>query len=736
MPARAEERKTEIIDGLAAQLSARLAADEAAVAERFARAYFRDVAPEDLAERDPLDLYGAALAQLRFSQERPPGQAKLRVYNPKLEQHGWQSTHTVVEIVNDDMPFLVDSVAMALNRHGLGIHLTIHPVLAVRRDADGRLLDLGAADEVGDGRRESFMHFEVDRLSDPTVLAEIEEDLRRVLGDVRHAVEDWRAMREKVGEVIAELPSSRGAVPEEQREEAEAFLRWLADDHFTFLGYNLYKLEDDASEVQLRRVKGAGLGILRSPDDGEVSQSFRTLPAEIRARARQPAPLLTITKANARSTVHRATYLDFIGVKRFGADGAVVGEHRFMGLLTSVAYSISPHQIPLIDRKVQRVIERAGFGRTGHAGKALLNILENYPRDELLQTSEDDLFRIATGILQLQERQRLRLFLRSDAFGRFVSCLVFVPRDRFNTALRERMQHLLEQAVGATESEFQVWLSESSLARLLFTLRTPQGVPADLDTDHLEQRLVEVSRSWVDRLREALLEAAGEEQGNQLFEIYGRSFPASYQERLDARAAVPDVLGIDRLSRGASGDLAMSLYRRLEDPADVLRFKLIRRDQQLLLSDVLPVLENMGLKVLTEEPSLIRARDGRLYSLHDFGLSPVVGDAVVDVDAVREHFQDLFLGVWSNRLESDGFNRLVLSAGLSPRQIVILRAYCKYMLQIGTPFSQAYVEQTLSSNPGLARELAHLFDVRFDPACEDGRTELQLGIEERLTEQL
>ena len=606
-----EKRKTEIIDGLAAQMGSRLRGDEADLAQRFVRAYFRDVAPDDLDERDPLDLYGAALAQLRAAELRQPGEVKLRVYNPKLEQHGWQSTHTVVEIVNDDMPFLVDSVSVELTRHRLGIHLVIHPVLAVRRDHSGHLLDLGAVAEAGDELRESFIHVEVDRQSDPAKLAQLEDDLRRVLADVRRAVTDWRAMRAKIGEVIAELETGgASAVPADERQEAEAFLRWLADEHFTLLGYNAYALEDDADGVQLRRVSGASLGILRLNDDGALSPSFQALPADIRARARQPSPVLTITKANARSTVHRGSYLDFVGVKRFAADGKVIGEHRFLGLLTSAAYSMSPNEIPLLDRKVARVVDRAGFPPAGHAGKALLHILETYPRDELLQTSEDELFAIATGILQLQDRQRLRMFVRSDPFARFVSCLVYVPRDRYNTALRDRMQNVLEQAVGASESEFQALLSDASLARLLFILRTPRGVPGDLDITALERRLVEMSRSWSDRLRDGLLESVGEEQGNRLFDLYGAAFPASYQERVDARAAVPDIQSIDRLTQPGGGDLAMSLYRRLEDRPDVLRFKLIRRDQPVLLSDALPILENMGLKVLSEEPSEIEFARG------------------------------------------------------------------------------------------------------------------------------
>ena len=730
-----DRRKSEIIDSLVEQLGARLKGADSARAQQFVRAYFRDVAPEDLAERDLLDLYGAALAQLRSAQMRQPGEVKLRVYNPRLEQHGWQSTHTVVEIVNDDMPFLVDSVSAEVGRHGLGIHLVIHPVLSVRRDEAGALEAVGTAQQVPDGRRESFMLLEVDRQSRPEVLDKLEADLRRILGDVRNAVEDWPAMRARIGEVLQELKSPAVPVQAEERSEAEAFLAWIEAGNFTLLGYCSYLLEEGAQGTGLRRVKGASLGILRDKDDGGLSQSFAALPAEARARAREPMPLLTITKANTRSTVHRGTYLDFIGVKRFAPDGKVIGEHRFLGLLTSAAYSMSPSHIPLIDRKCERIIARAGFPPTGHAGKALQHILETYPRDELLQTPEDELFGIAMGVLQLEDRPRLRLFVRRDPFNRFVSCLVFVPRDRYNTAMRERMVSLLREATGATESEFQAQLSDSKLARLLFILHTPHGGPAELDRGELEERLLDLSRSWSDRLRDALLDSLGEEQGNRLFDQYAAGFPYSYRERIEARAAVPDIQSIDRLSRGKEGDLAMTLYRRLEDEATVLRFKLIRRDQQIQLSDALPVLENMGLRVMSEDPSQIDDHDGHRYWLHDFCLEPTVG-GTVEVDDVRESFQQLFSGVWSGRIENDGFNRLVLAAGLSPRQIVTIRSYCRYMLQIGTPFSQAYVEQTLGANAGLARDLALLFDVRFAPTDGERSLELQAGIEDRILDAL
>ncbi|HMR30318.1 MAG TPA: NAD-glutamate dehydrogenase [Geminicoccaceae bacterium] len=734
MTSRAQERKAELVEQLVEQVRARLPAAETPIVEAFLRRYLRDVAPSDLVEREPLDLYGSALAHLRFGQQRRPGEARIRAYNPDIEQHGWRSTHTVVEVVTDDMPFLVDSVGMELSRNGLGMHLIIHPVLRVVRDGQGRITAIGA--DAGDrASSESFMHFEVDRQSDPSALQRLEQDLQRVLGDVRHAVEDWKAMRERVASSLGQLEGAADVLPADELAEIRAFLDWLVDDHFTFLGFGSYDLERTAEGGLQMRLAEPALGILRDSPVGHVSRSFAALPESVRAQASAPLPAFTVTKANTRSTVHRATWLDFIGIKRYAADGSVVGESRFLGLFTSAAYNLNPRHVPLLRRKIDRVIAHSPFPPSGHAAKALVNILETYPRDELVQTSEDQLFAIATEILHLQDRQQIRLFMRPDPFGRSISFLVFVPRERYNTALREKMRAVLEEATGGRDTEHQAWVSEAVLARVLFTLRTPGGTPGDLDIEAIERKLVDAAHSWTDSLREALVESEGEEEGNRLFRQFGRAFPTAYQEQLPARAAIPDILKMDQLASGGAGGLATSLYRRLEDSAGDLRFKLIRPDRPVLLSDALPVLENMGLEVRTEEPSQVRTAEGRLFSIHDFGLRPLVGEAG-DLDDVRGAFQQVFGGIWADRLESDGFNKLVLAAGLDGRQISILRAYCKYILQIGTPFSQAYIEQTLVGSPAIARALTQLFQARFDPALgpeRDGRVaELERQIQDGL----
>ena len=483
MATRLQDKKTDLLERVADRVHDKLDRPLAALAEAFVQHYYRAVPPDDLAERDPLDLYGAALAHLRFGEHRRPGQAKVRVYNPKIEQHGWQSTHTVVEIVNDDMPFLVDSVSMALNRLGLVIHLMIHPVLPVRRDADGRLeavLDAASGDG-GEPDVRIFMLFEVDRQSDPERLDAIRAELERrrsaTCAPRSRTGGDARQDRARRSPSSSAAPGARCRRSSPRR---EAFLALDRRQPLHLARLRLLRPDPRPGRRQLRRVKGTALGLLRRQADRRA----RPRAASPRCRRRcaagraMPAPLL-ITKANTRSTVHRPVYLDFIGVKRFDAKGNVIGEHRFLGLFTSAAYNRNPRQIPLLRRKVERVIERADLPPAGHAGKALANILETYPRDELFQTGEDELFEIAQGILHLQDRQPLRLFVRRDpspaSSPASSSCRATATTPRSGASSRTSCW----QALGGTESEFQAQLSESILARILFIVRTPDGIPAD-----------------------------------------------------------------------------------------------------------------------------------------------------------------------------------------------------------------------------------------------------------------
>ncbi|MGH8801454.1 MAG: NAD-glutamate dehydrogenase, partial [Casimicrobiaceae bacterium] len=426
-----QDIRTQRLDEITRLVDTKVAPEQRRVLQAFIARYYAQVDSEDLQERLPADLYGAALSHWNFARRREPGRPRVRVFNPTIEDHGWQSKHTIIEIVNDDMPFLVDSVAIEVNRHGLTIHLIVHPILAVERGSDGTLTGL-AAEGASSPCRESFIHVEIDRTSDTRAQESLVADVLRVLGDVRASVADWKAMQAKAREIARAIEANPPPLPADQLAEGAAFLDWLADNHFTFLAYRCHDLVTKDGEDALRIVPGSGLGFLRESEGKDIAGSFAALPPEVRAYARRPE-LLIITKSTSRSTVHRSGYLDYVAVKRFDANGQVCGEHRFLGLFTHRAYSANPSEIPLLRHKSASVIRSANLPRGGHAEKNLINILDNYPRDELFQTPEDDLLRTVTGILHLGDRQRFRLFVRRDPFERFITCLVFAPRESYTT---------------------------------------------------------------------------------------------------------------------------------------------------------------------------------------------------------------------------------------------------------------------------------------------------------------
>src|SRR5919112_295353 len=728
--------KDELLDRVVARVREQLAEDQVPQVEEFVRQYYAWITAEDLADRSPIDLYGAAVGHWTFARQRTPGEPKVRVYNPQFDEHGWQSTHTVIEIVTDDMPFLVDSTRMAINREGYAIHLMLHPIMKVRRDGAGmfvEVLEPGSDDEEG-VLYESIILLEIDRQTDPGVLKALHDCITTVLRQVRAAVEDWPDMRERVHEIVSEIDENLPPVEDEDPEEARAYLEWIADDNFTFLGYREYDLHTEDGKDLLRSVPGTGLGILRETDQKPHSLSFAKLPPEVR-RLAHAANLLNLTKANSRSTVHRPSYLDYVGVKRFDAEGEATGERRFLGLYAFSAYSVSAFEIPIVRRKVGYVLERAGFPEGSHNEKDLLEILETYPRDELFQIEKEELFEIAMGILHLQERQRVRLFVRRDAYGRFFSCLVFVPRDRYNTRIREKMQEILQRAFDGTNVEFNVRLSESVLARLHFIVYVAPGENPDYDASAIEERLAEATRSWTDNLYEALIEHFGEERGIELFHKYRDAFPPGYRDGFLPRTAVADIARIEELE--SEEDIEMSLYHPLEEPENFLGFKLFRLGEQTSLSGILPLLEDMGVEVVDERPHKVEPAGSRSVWIYDFGLLQEA-DGELQTGEVREIFQDAFARAWRGTVENDGFNRLVLRARLTWRQVTVLRAYCKYLRQAGTTFSQNYMEDALFANLHIARLLVELFEARFDPSRQaraEAETERLRGeIEEALDE--
>jgi glutamate dehydrogenase len=708
MPGTIPAARQHLIDAIARLTRRPRGAKVPVAAGEFVQAYYRGVGEEDLQLRTPRDFAAAATGHLAFGAVRRPGKPLVRVFNPSAAD-GWQSPHTIVEVVTDDMPFLVDSLAVVLGDSRLSIQLMIHPVLRMARDGRGRLLGMEPQDG-GRGIMESWQHVAIPRIGDPQRLEQLRGNILRMLEDVRVAVEDWPAMRRRALEIAQEVHAGVPAIPRREEKEAVEFIEWLADNHFTFLGYREYRLDRSRQQDRLVPVPRSGLGLMRSRPERPRPQAT-VLTGELQRKARE-AVLLIVTKANAVSTVHRATYLDYIGIKVFDARGRVVGERRFIGLFTSNTYSTSPREIPLLRHKVQRVIDQIGVAPTSHDGKALLHVLETYPRNELFQSSVPELMRTARGIVNLYERQRVRLFARRDPYQRFYSCLLYVPRDHYNTQARERIERILLDELAGVDLESQVQISDSALARLHILVRTDPARSVAADVERIERRITEAMRTWTDQLQDELHATLPEAEADALSERFLRAFPVAYQEDVTPATAIRD---LQELAALADSPAALGMELRPGTPAGgALHLRLYRRNEPVAMSDMLPLLENFDLRILNERPYRVSPREGGTLWIQDLEVRHAGGRAL-DPQQEGRRFEQAFFAVHHGQAESDGFNRLVLAAGLDWRQALILRAVCRYLLQTGIPFSQRYMEEVLARNPSIAARLAWTFESRFDP---------------------
>ncbi len=682
--------------------------------QSFLRSYFRGVGEEDLASRAPLALANAASGHLELGARRAPGESLVRIFNPDPQRDGFESPHTVVQIVTDDRPFLVDSVGLVFGRAGLAVHLIVHPVLYVSRDSRGRITGIDAEGTRPHGA-ESWEMYEIDRQIDPQAIERLRHDIEATLADVRAAVADWAAMRERVRSVVADLERAPPPLPVEEISEARQLLEWMEQGHFVFLGYRRYRLERGPREDALKSQPRSGLGILRAR--GPEIPTATVLREEIRDRAREKQ-LLVLTKANSAATIHRAEYLDYVGVKTFDANGQVDGEHRFLGLWTSSAYHRSPRDIPVLRLKVERVIQYFGLDPQSHDGKAVLNVLETYPRDELFQASVEDLIRICRGIVNLYERRTVRLLVRRDPYHRFYSCLVYVPRDRYNTDVRQRIEQIVLEGFAGKSVESQVQISGSNHARVHVVVRTDPAERRKLDFASLERLIGQATLTWTDHLREVLVARDGEAAGLALLSRYRNAFPLAYEEDVAPADAPADIEDLELL-RSDPQTRCIGLHRSSGQGPTGMHLKIVKLGEPVPISDLLPMLENFGLRVIAERPYELSWPNGGTAWIQDFELEHREGRAI-DIPRIATRFKEALTAGWKAEAESDGFNRLLFSADLSAREILVLRAYCRYLLQTGVPFSQAYMERTLEANATVASALIRLFEARFDPAKAHG----------------
>ncbi|MEI7669796.1 MAG: hypothetical protein WCJ33_06920, partial [Pseudomonadota bacterium] len=621
----------------------------------------------DIKALNPEEAAKIVMSAFELMQNRSALAPKIRINAGK--------TSTIIEILNDDMPFLVDSISAEIIRQGIAISRIIHPIVNIKRDEEGNFLGISgtiAASSEQSVITESFIRIDASKLSGTTNAEKLAKDIMLVLQNVRFAVDDWHGMHRKIKDSIVDIQKMSSAFRQEDINEVCDFLDWIASKNFVFLGCIEYDFYDDKGNKSLSIVEGSELGIFKADEGVNKPKGLEGLPPEILHFALVPQ-LIEITKAMRKSSVHRFVHMDYIGLKRFDKFGKVIGERRFLGLFTSNVYYQSTSEIPFIRRKIERVMARAGFNRASHDGKTLKTIIEFTPRDELFQFSEDELFDYAMGVLSLETRPGVRLFVRRDIFERYVSCIVFLPRERFSSDLREEIQAIVERSFAGKLSTFYTQMTDSPLARLQIIITTrPSHIP-DVNIGEIEQEIARISNRWQDDLYLALVKNYGNEIADNIFKIYKNAFQKNYIHDHEANAAVRDIKKLNEvaLSRKAS----LELFRKPDDAKNILHLKWYNPNEQVPLSEVMPILENTGFKVIDEQPYLVKLAESEIETIW-------IRDFILQADNISSCYEskgftsleESLTKIWQNETENDALNSLVLVAGFSWRETMLIRA--------------------------------------------------------------
>ncbi|MEZ5572451.1 MAG: NAD-glutamate dehydrogenase [Halioglobus sp.] len=691
--------------------------------------------PDDIRDRSVDTLWGCLHGVLDFISQWPKGGSRVQLFNPDKKTHGWDSPFTTLVVLCRGIPFCTSSVRGELNRRNLGIHTIVSSNLATHRNGAGSLLKVLPADNATKGNTalEAVLFFELSRISNVSELEELQQTIVDILEEVSLVVQDFPQMcarMQDVGQVVADSICIAQAV----REEAVAFLQWLQRDHMILLGYEYYAVDtsSDAAVIEPRPQRSLGL-LRRMGTRGVQDQQLYMQTLSEQELLDNP---LDFSKSGHCSRVHRVAYPDYVEIREFGTAGQIIGQHRFLGLYTSMVYSMDPELIPVLRRKVQHVLELSNLHWSEHESRELVRVLDEFPRDELFQSSAQELCVTVNAVNAIQERRQTRLFVRRDTHGKFVNCLVYIPRDSYNTEQRLKIEAILRAAFGAQEVEFTAYYCESILVRCYFVLRVDPAVQLQFDVDAIEAQIVKALLAWQDGLHTCLIEEFGEELGGILSSDYAGGFPPGYRDDFEPRVAAADIRHIQRLTDDDA--LAVDFYRLDSADDDNLRLRLFQRANSLPLSDVLPMLENLGLRVTTERPYCIRRRDSQTVWVQEFSLIYALSRDI-DIAEVKEEFEDAFARIWNGEAEDDCFNKLLIGTQLNWREIALLRAYARYLRQLQFPYSVQYIAQTLANHLHITAALVELFLTRFSPDFEgdqDFREQRESAIEEQVLQAL
>jgi glutamate dehydrogenase len=684
---------------------------------QFLKTFYENVPEDDVAMMAPDSLAHTAQNHKKLSEERKIGkEPAISVSTPTLRKNGWEAGRTIIDIVNDDMAFLVDSVVAEIISQRYQISIFIHPILHVELNTKSKIKKFYAKPIKNKTTAQSHIHIELNRVLSAAQCDELETRLKHILKDARLANRDWRTMRSKIKEAKKAIKTAPSKFGKNLISEYEDFLDYLYDNNFTFLGYREYKFTN-GKNIKSKIIDDSSLGLLSDERQPVYINEARKSLTETQQKLRIKQEPLTLSKVNRHSTVHRHVPIDSITVKKYNNKGDVVGEILFLGLFTSVTYSRSVEDIPLIRLKVDNVIKKSRFASATHNYKALRHILEKYPRDEILQMPEKLLYEHSISILRLQERPQIALYMRVDPFGRYISALVYVPRDKYETKLRMKLQNILVKRLGGKCDTFKVQQDDSPLARVIFQINVNalNTIPK-FDVDELEQELIEAGQNWSDLLKEAIEDNISDScQAADMIRDYSDAFPTSYQENYAPVQAVLDIEKIDSIID--DNQIALELYEERAANQKEIHLKLYNAKTELPLSDVLPIMENMGLNVITERPFEIEpSHFDHAVWIHDFLIEADDPTVSPDVAKIKKAFEDVFKRTWNLQMESDSLNMLAFYSNMPWQDITILRSYIHYLRQTGVPFSLPYIETAITTYPDIAEKLVSFFKELFDPS--------------------
>jgi len=674
--------------------------------QSFISGIYRDVSIVDLAMIKPDDLAGLTVSLWREVHLWKGKVAKVKVFNPDVEQEEWQSTHSIITVLSRNIPFVIDTIKIILNKQQIKLHRIFYSEISSERAASGKLKDLTTGVvNVNDANTELLLYIEIDQTTSSSERLKIKKSLEQALANVSLVVDDYQSMKNKVKDAIkisqkeAEVISSKSDFAEQQ-----TYLEWMLADHFTFLACDQFTVKDSVINI----VEKSQLGLLKHKDFMSDKALFDCL------HDLQGSALLHFSKVSQRAMVHRIAYPDVVYIKQFNKQGELVGGFRLVGLYTSSVYSGSPLGIPVIGHKISNVLAQSGLSLGGHYYKELTQILSTYAVEDLLLCDVKTLLNNSTEVLHAQERKQLKLFLRTDGNKRFVTALLYVPRDLYNTEVRLKFVELLSRTMDIADSDFQTYLSESNLARLRVVIHLDKPFKGELEVDAIQLRMQQITKAWHEELQESLIENYGEETAVKLARKYNAAFTSSYQDSFSSRIAVADIARIETLFMSEDRSMGLRFYRSIEANNSGLKLKLFHQDGALLLSDLIPILENLGLKVAQEYPYQVSPEGESVFWLYDFTLL-YVDDHGFDPENYRHLFSDAFLAIWYSHADNDPFNKLILGAELAWRDIAMLRAYAKYLKQIRFGFSHDSIAKTLLEHSRLVKKIVNLFHARFNP---------------------